>query len=104
MYPIALHHSIDGGGRHVWYVDVLVSAISLVAEVGRTDWKVIMYRVIDEGCSVVVTAFYNVDEAWVMNDVFSVLNAYCSQADFGADRGFMYSTHALCVSGFNLGY
>ena len=52
----------------------------------------------------VIAAFYHVDEAWVMGEIFAILNACGSQVDFGARGGFMCSAHVLCVSGANFRY
>ena len=37
-----------------------------------------------------------------MHEMFAVLNACGSQAEFDAGGGFMHSVHVLCVSGANL--
>ena len=75
LYPIALHGSIDGGGRCVWHVNVFVQVISFFAEVCCVKWHVISYRVIDVDSSVVIASFYYVDEAWVIREIFGVLNS-----------------------------
>ena len=84
MCPIALNHSIDGDGKCVWHVNVLVQEISLFSEVGFADWKVI-----DAGSRAVIEAVHHIDEACVMNDAFAILNACGSQVDVGAGGGFM---------------
>ena len=103
LCPIELHPSIDGDGRCVWHVNVLVKLISLFAEVGYIYWKFIAHGVIDSDSSAVIEAFYQVCEAWVMREIFDFLNAYGSQVDFGSRGGFTCSEPALCDSGSNLG-
>ena len=75
LCPIALHHSIDGSGRCAWHVNVLVKVISFFAEIGRADWQVIVHRVIDTCDSAVISSFYHVDDAWMMHEIFAVLNS-----------------------------
>ena len=70
MFSIALHHSIDGGGRHVWHVNLLVQVLSFFAEASCTCWQVVVYVFIDVVRSEVIAAFYHVNEVWVMHETF----------------------------------
>ena len=76
--------------------------MSFFFEVCFLDWQVILYGVIDAGGSMVSSVFYQFDEVWAMHEIFTVLNACGSQVDFFSGGGFMFSAHALCISGANL--
>ena len=72
MHPIALYHSIDGGGRHIGKVEVIVQAIYFRTELLCADWQVIADRSVDTCGSSGSEVFYYFRDAWVIYETFAV--------------------------------